>query len=401
MSIKIFTDMIEPEAVAQIERIAALEAFKDAKIRIMPDVHAGKGCVCGFTADLGDKVVPNLIGVDIGCGMLTTEIGNVDIDYNRLDQIIRQKIPSGWHVRSASIPLDENTAERIDPLKCIAQITDGQIARFGLSLGTLGGGNHFIEIDVDRTGCKYLVVHTGSRNFGKVVCDYWQGVAYRRLMESVPSLRNMINDAKSTISDPRSLPGMIERMRQSHRRMCEVAEDNKELAFIEGPDREGYIHDMRIAQHWARVNRESIARIICSEMKFEVRAQFTTMHNYLGDDNIIRKSAISARAGEKVLIPLNMRDGSVLAVGKGNADWNMSAPHGAGRLMSRSKAKATISLEEYRKTMNGIWSSSVSMETIDEAPLAYKPSERIIEQIADTVDVIETIKPVYNFKAST
>lgn len=363
MDIKVFTDMIEPDAVAQIELIAALEAFKDAKIRIMPDVHAGKGCVCGFTADMGDKVVPNLIGVDIGCGMLTAEIGDVDVDYDRLDQIIRQKIPSGLRVRSAPIPLDENTAERIDPLKCIAQFTARQVNRFGLSLGTLGGGNHFIEVDSDRAGCKYLVIHTGSRNFGKLVCDYWQNVASRLSMESV--------------------------------------EGNKELAFLEGHDHEGYIHDMRIAQQWARANREAIARIICTEMKFEVRSQFTTMHNYLGDDNIIRKSAISARVGEKVLIPLNMRDGSVLAVGKGNADWNMSAPHGAGRLMSRSKAKATISLDAYRKTMNGIWSSSVSMETIDEAPLAYKPSERIIGQIADTVDVIETIKPVYNFKAPT
>lgn len=404
-NVKIFTDMIEDAAKKQIEHIAELDAFKDAKIRIMPDVHAGKGCVCGFTADLGDKVVPNLIGVDIGCGLLTICLGKVDIDFEKLDRVIRRQIPSGMTVNGRDVVGDHRdyVANDCDPKSCLAEFTLKEYDYFDKSLMSLGGGNHFCEIDVDKDGNKYLIIHCGSRNFGKKVCDYWQNVAVAEMatnelgLTKKEAIKQKITELKA-VGKFSEIKAAIDAISKQYEEA--ESKQDKDLAYLESYSRDGYIHDMKIAQRWASLNRRKIGERICKEMGWTMTNVFETVHNYLGDDNIIRKSAISAKKGERVLIPLNMRDGSIIAIGKGNEDWNNSAPHGAGRLMSRAKARETIDLAAYEKSMEGIFTTSVSKDTIDEAPFAYKSSKKIIEQIADTVDVVEVIKPVYNFKAS-
>lgn len=397
--LKIFTKNVEQEAVDQIELLLAQDAFKDCKVRIMPDVHAGKGCVIGFTADLGEKVIPNIVGVDIGCGMLCVSLGQTDIDFEKLDNVIRSYVPSGRDVHEGRIIRFDELQE----LKCYRELRDTK--RLERSIGTLGGGNHFIEVDVAEDGYKYLVIHTGSRNLGKQVADYYQNLAFELMSgkdELYEEQGRLIKEYKSAGRKSEIQSAIAE----LHRNFKAVnPKIPKDLCYLEGKYREDYLHDMRICQKFAYMNRVMIAQIICNHMGWGVDADmpdyFECIHNYIDhDSNIVRKGAISAKYGEKVLIPINMRDGCIIGTGKGNEDWNQSAPHGAGRVMSRTKAKELVSLEEFEKSMDGIYTTSVNQSTIDESPMAYKTLDEIVENIKDTVDVLAIIKPVYNFKAS-
>ena len=398
-NLKIFTKNVEQEAVDQIELLLAQDAFKNCKVRIMPDVHAGKGCVIGFTADLGEKVIPNIVGVDIGCGMLCVSLGQTDIDFEKLDNVIRSYVPSGRDVHEGRIIRFDELQE----LKCYRELRDTK--RLERSIGTLGSGNHFIEVDVAEAGYKYLVIHTGSRNLGKQVADYYQNLAFE-LMSGKDELykeQGRIIEEYKAAGRKSDIQNAIAEL---HRNFKAVNPNiPKDLCYLEGKYREDYLHDMRICQKFAYINRVMIAQIICNHMGWGVDADmpdyFECIHNYIDhDSNIVRKGAISAKLGEKVLIPINMRDGCIIGTGKGNEDWNQSAPHGAGRVMSRTKAKELVSLEEFEKSMDGIYTTSVNQSTIDESPMAYKTLDEIVENIKDTVDVLAIIKPVYNFKAS-
>lgn len=392
--LKIFTQNIELEALKQIYTLMKQPAFSDCKVRIMPDVHAGAGCVIGFTADLGDKVIPNIVGVDIGCGMLTVELGQIDIDLAALDCAIRKHIPSGRNVRESRYVRFDKLTE----LRCYRELKDGK--RLERSIGTLGGGNHFIEIDIDEDGNKYLIIHTGSRNLGKQVAEYYQSLAVE-IMQGKDKLYKMqeqlITDYKA-----QGRRNEIEKViKELHRKF----DPNplgipKELCYLTDKYREDYLHDMEICQQYAVLNRNAIAATILDIMGWKSLGGFETIHNYIEmGTNMVRKGAISAKAGELLLIPINMRDGCIIAKGKGNEDWNSSAPHGAGRIMSRSKAKEMVSLAEFEKSMEGIFTTSVSQSTIDESPMVYKPIKEIISNIADTVEIVKIIKPIYNFKA--
>ena len=396
--LKIFTDSIEPEALNQIYTLIKQPAFADCKVRIMPDVHAGKGCVIGFTADLGDKVIPDIVGVDIGCGMLCCEIGKIDIDYAKLDSVIREHIPAGRAVRDEEINFPQ-----LEDLHCKDQLRN--IEWLKCSLGTLGGGNHFCEVDEDSDGMKYLVIHTGSRNLGKQVAEIYQQMA----IDDMQGMNKLAEESKKLIAEYKAAGRQkdIQRGLTELKRKWQPDKLNipKELCYLTGEHREMYLHDMKICQEFARVNRRAIQDIIFYYMGWtfsrSFMERFQTIHNYIDHDtNIVRKGAISAKAGEKVLIPINMRDGCIIGIGKGNEDWNCSAPHGAGRIMSRSKAKENVSLEEYQESMKGIYTTSVIQSTIDESPMAYKPMDEILEHIKDTVEIVKIIKPVYNFKAS-
>lgn len=398
--LKIFTDNIEHEALNQIHTLVKQPAFSDCKVRIMPDVHAGAGCVIGFTADLGEKVIPNIVGVDIGCGMITTNLGNIDINFNELDEVIRRYVPSGRNVHDF-----ENTkpaTDIIDKLYCKEKLKN--VDWLKRSCGTLGGGNHFIEIDEDKKGNKYLIIHSGSRNVGKQVAEIYQQMA----IDDISGKSNFKEDSEKLISEYKS-SGREKEINKAMKALKLSYEQNtpkipKELSYLTGEHREMYLHDMKLCQEFAVLNRRTIQSIICYYMGWEITKEterFQTIHNYIEHEtNIVRKGAISAKTGEKVLIPINMRDGCILGIGKGNEDWNYSAPHGAGRIMSRSKAKEMVSLEEYEKSMSGIFTTSVNVLTIDESPMAYKPIKEIVENIKDTVEIVDIIKPVYNFKAS-
>lgn len=392
--LKIFTDNIEPEALNQVYTLVKQPAFADCKVRIMPDVHAGAGCVIGFTADLGDKVIPNIVGVDIGCGMLTIELGSIDIDFAELDSAIRKRVPSGRNVHEGrNVRFD-----RLQELYCYRELKDTK--RLERSIGTLGGGNHFIELDADTEGNKYLIIHSGSRNLGKQVAEYYQNLAVE-LMQGKDKLFEMqeklIAEYKAA-GRRQEIQGAIKEL---HRKFNpNPLGIPKELCYLTGEYREKYLHDMKICQEFAVANRKAMADAVLDELGLKEISRFETIHNYIEHaTNMVRKGAISAKEGEILLIPINMRDGCIIGRGKGNADWNMSAPHGAGRIMSRSKAKENISLEEFEKSMEGIYTTSVNRSTIDESPMAYKPMEDIVDNIKDTVDILKIIKPVYNFKA--
>lgn len=395
MNLKIFTNNIEPQALSQIYTLISQPAFSDCKVRIMPDVHAGAGCVIGFTADLGDKVIPNIVGVDIGCGMLTVNLGQIDIDYAELDSIIHMYIPSGRNVHAAAT----YPVKTMKQLYCYDALKNKD--RIRCSLGTLGGGNHFIEIDEDIKGNKYLVIHSGSRNLGKQVADYYQKVAVDNLYganDLVQAQNELIASLKAQGRE-REISGAIEELHKSYK--AKAIDIPKELCYLEGEDRLNYLHDMKICQEFAVANRAMMADIICRHIQWAPVSSFETIHNYIEHDtNIVRKGAISAKYGERVLIPINMRDGCIIGIGKGNEDWNCSAPHGAGRLMSRAKAKENISLEDFEASMEGIYTTAVNRSTLDESPMAYKSMDEILENIGDTVEVERIIKPVYNFKAS-
>lgn len=393
--LKIFTDTVEPSALEQIYQLIKQPAFEDCKVRIMPDVHAGAGCVIGFTANLGDKVIPNIVGVDIGCGMLTIELGNIEIDFEKLDEVIRTKVPSGYNVHESRLLnwVDMNN------LKCLRELKDTK--RLHRSIGTLGGGNHFIEIDADETGNKYLIIHTGSRNLGKQVAEYYQSLA----VDLMQGKDKLIEKQKALIAEYKA-QGKRDKIQKAIGELKRTFQPNplgipKELCYLTGEYREAYLHDMAICQKFAVENRKQIANIIVDQMGWSVVNSFETIHNYVElETNMVRKGAISAKLGEMVLIPINMRDGCIIGVGKGNEDWNQSAPHGAGRLMSRSEAKKRISLDDFTETMEGIYSTSVNQSTIDESPMAYKNIEDILRFIGDTVEVVKIIKPIYNYKAT-
>lgn len=394
---KVFAKFIDDTSYAQILQLCNQEAFKDSTIRIMPDVHAGKGCVVGFTSTVQDKVIPNIVGVDIGCGMLTVNLGKVSIDLERFDHIVRSVVPSGMEVHSS--PTGKSFS--LNGLLCYEHLTNVQ--RIHSSIGTLGGGNHFIELEKDSQDNIYLVIHTGSRNLGKQVAEHYQQLAIDMYAGKVDykSLRDkLINDYKSS-GKQKDLGMALKEFDNKYKSIKEPV--HKELCYLQDIEMKMYLNDMEIAQLYAYVNRHSIASNIMDAYGIGPDIFcFTTTHNYIdmkSDPHIIRKGSISAKLGERVLIPLNMRDGSILAIGKGNADWNYSAPHGAGRLYSRGQAKELISLYDFQESMKGIYSTCVSQSTIDESPMAYKPMEDIIEYIGDTVEVIDILKPIYNFKA--
>lgn len=379
--LKVFTKNIEETALEQIETLLQQEAFKNSKIRIMPDVHAGKGCVIGFTGDLGDKIVPNIVGVDIGCGMLTVDLGKGNIDFKRVDRIIENYIPSGFNSHA-----EESTKFDLTRLRCYDELINKE--HILSSMGTLGGGNHFIEIDEDEEDNKYLIIHTGSRNLGKQVADIYQRKAIKYCNKNTENKQQIIKKLKE-----QGRESEIEKELKN----IEIINIPKELCYLEGSEAEEYLHDMKIAMEFATQNRERIADIITENLGMDIEHSFETMHNYIGEDNIVRKGSISAYKDELVLIPINMRDGCIIARGKGNKDWNYSAPHGAGRIMSRKQAKETINIEDFKATMQDIH-ANISDATIDEAPFAYKDIQEIIENIGDTVDIIKIIKPIYNFK---
>ena len=388
-NVKIFAQTIEAEAKKQIEDMATSEAYRDCKIRIMPDCHAGKGCTIGTVIQTAGKVVPDTVGVDIGCGMLVWDLGFANIDMAILDRIINDNIPSGFNVHekrlsSALVSLMHHEIQEFLP-SWEQYLNLDYVLR---SLGTLGGGNHFIEVDVDDEGCKYLVVHSGSRNLGVKICKHFQQLASRQCDNSEERGR-IISELKAQ--------GRQSEINDALRRLKPVSKD---MAYISGTTLGDYYDAMRLCQHYADLNRFLMAQTIikCLELKSTGRV-FTTMHNYIDTFGIIRKGAVSAKKSEPLIIPLNMRDGSLLCTGKGNDDWLQSAPHGAGRLMSRAKAKETLSMDEYSKEMQGIYSTSVCESTIDESPMAYKSAEEIESLIGDTVEIVKRIKPIYNFKA--
>lgn len=393
----VYTDIIEDTAEEQIKLLCDQPFAQGSRIRIMPDVHAGKGCVIGFTADLGDMVIPNIVGVDIGCGMYTVELGKIDIDYEKLDGAIRKNVPSGRNVHEGRIV---RFPELLD-LKCYRNLKDAR--RLERSIGTLGGGNHFIEADRDDDGNKYLVIHTGSRNLGTQVAEYYQSLAYE-LMCGKDKLFEQQNEMIERYKAEGRRSEIQSAIKALHRDFqAQECDTPRELCYLTGEYREMYLHDMRICQEFASLNRVTIAQIILGEafgMQLSDCPHFETIHNYIDmESNIVRKGAVSAKKGEKLLIPINMRDGSLICVGKGDPEWNCSAPHGAGRLFSRGTAKEKFTLDEFQNSMEGIFSTSVHLSTIDECPMAYKSMEDIVDNITPTAEIIRVIKPVYNFKA--
>lgn len=422
-NLKIFTKNIEQEAINQINELLEQEIFKNSKVRIMPDVHVGKGCVIGFTGNLGDKIIPNIVGVDIGCGILCVELGNINLDLEKLDKVIRDYVPSGMTVHKEQ----KYKFIELEQLYCLKELKnkDNWLEK---SLGTLGGGNHFIEIDVDKNNNKYLVIHTGSRNLGKQVADIYQNKAIQ-YCSFIEEMNFEINDTIKKLKEQGKPQEIQQALIDIHKKYDGKTKLPKDLCYLEGKLKDDYLHDMKICQEFAKDNRLCIAKqILCNyfgvpyysgtnslrlveevdypsfitqdyiEYDFKY---FQTIHNYIDfEDNIIRKGSIKANKGKKVIIPMNMRDGCIIAIGKGNDDWNQSAPHGAGRIMSRNIAKQQISLEDYKNSMQGIYSTSIDECTIDESPMVYKPMKEIIEYIKDTVEIEKIIKPIYNFKAS-
>ena len=408
---KIFTDNIQESAIEQIMELLSIDVFSDKKIRIMPDVHAGAGCVIGFTGDLGDKVIPNIVGVDIGCGMRILKLGKLtDIDFHAFHEHIRGNVPSGKIVREARFGFKPLVGEEMDiyreakqlvtELYCYRTLKDS--SRINKAIGSLEGGNHFIELDKDDEGNVYLVIHTGSRNLGKQVAEIYQAKAVKHLTEGADefeeTIRRTIEEYKAA-GRRSELQEVIKQMRKKQQKAAPSLP--ADLCYVESEGREQYLHDMRICQRWAVLNRKLISLLL---MRFfpavEVMEEFESVHNYISDDNIIRKGSISAAKGERCIIPMNMRDGSLLCTGKGNPDWNCSAPHGAGRVLSRTQAYEKITMEDFEASMQGIYSESVNDFTRDESPMVYKPAEEIIANIGDTVSIDTIIHPIFNFKAS-
>ena len=388
-----YATVVEDEAIEQIRRMCDYAFTEGSKIRIMPDVHAGKGCTIGTTMTVTGKAVPNVVGVDIGCGMYTVNLGKADIDLEKFDEAAHY-IPSGmnvWEGRQEQFDLTE--------LRCFRELKDTK--RLERSLGTLGGGNHFIEIDKAADGTNYLVIHSGSRNLGKQVAEYYQRLAInlsRGYEDYIVKRDEIIRTYKEQGRRSEIQEALKQLKWQVYEGETPIPED---LCYLYGTYLEDYLYDVVICQRFARRNREKMAEVILDRTGIAAGEAFHTIHNYIDtDEMILRKGAIAAHKGEKVLIPINMRDGSVLAIGKGNPDWNYSAPHGAGRIMSRTKAKNSLSMEEYKEAMKGVYTTSVNEQTLDEAPMAYKSLEDIIDVIRESVDVIDVMKPIYNFKAS-
>lgn len=387
---KVFTDVADEDSIAQIILLCNQEFTKGSRIRLMPDVHAGAGCTIGTTMTITDRVVPNMVGVDIGCGMETVRLKETHLELQKLDKLIYSKIPSGFSIREKA----HRYMEQIDltDLYCHKHIN---VSRTEKSLGTLGGGNHFIELDQDQEGGYYLVVHSGSRHLGVEVAKYYQEEGYKQCNES------SAEDVKALIAALKA-EGREQDIQKALKALTGTKRTDipKPLAYVSGELFDRYIHDIGIIQTFARLNRKAIVDEILKGMGLHVEDSFTTIHNYIDiDTGILRKGAVSAKEGERLLIPINMRDGSLICVGKGNEDWNYSAPHGAGRLMSRSQAKQSFTVSEYKKQMEGIYTTSVNQATLDECPMAYKRMEDIVDNIGDTVSIEKVIRPVYNFKA--
>ncbi|MGY3777723.1 RtcB family protein [Isobaculum melis] len=380
---QVYTDMLDDSTIGQIMSLCNQEFAKDSQIRIMPDTHSGAGCVIGTTMTIQDKVVPNLVGVDIGCGLYVVKLkgSKLKTNFDKLDRIIRTRIPSGHGTH-------DKTQDFFELGKIHAPIHKGWALR---SIGTLGGGNHFIEVNQGKDGL-YLVIHSGSRSLGKEIAEYHQEVAYQTLSQQRKTLKLEAASAmkRKKVEKAQALTNEREAIKLPY-----------ELSFLTGQALTDYLEDMKLAQAYAAYNRKVMAQTILKAMKWDkaVVSAFDCPHNYIDlETNMLRKGATSAKLGEPMIVPLNMRDGSILAVGKGNADWNQSGPHGAGRLLSRSKAKAQISLESYQHAMKNVWTTSVSKKTIDEAPAAYKPAKQLQQDIVDTMEIQEIIKPLYNFK---
>jgi RNA-splicing ligase RtcB len=393
-SAKIFATIVENEAIQQIYGLLNCEAYKDSKIRFMPDVHAGAGCTIGTTMTIHDRICPNLVGVDIGCGMYVVKLGKIDIDLEKFDKACHEAVKSGMHVwPSGDVKKadKENILKVIDNIKCEKINKNNAVA----SIGTLGGGNHFIELDKDEEGNSYLVIHCGSRHLGLEVANYYQDKAWASILDDRKEKDAIISKLKKEGREKD-----IEIALNSY--FAKKPKVEKDLAWCEGEDFDNYMNDVHYTQIFADMNRKSIAKRLLSYMgivdDFE---SFTTIHNYIDTENmILRKGSVSAKKDEMLLIPMNMRDGSLLCIGKGNEDWNCSAPHGAGRIMSRAKAKKDIAMEDFKKSMNGIYTSCVLPETIDESPMAYKPADVIMDDVKDTVEIVKVIHPYFNFKAS-
>ena len=354
---KVFTDVVDQESISQVISLLNQPYSEGSRVRMMPDIHAGAGCTVGTTMTISDKVCPNLVGVDIGCGMETVRLKDRRMELQKLDKLIRSEIPSGFAIRNKP----HRYANEIDleALRCAKHV---DLLRAEKSIGTLGGGNHFIEANKDDEGNIYLVIHSGSRRLGLEVCDYYQNEGFK------------------------ALPG--------------DSYVPKPLAWVEGNLLQDYLHDMAIAQRYADLNRRAMMDTILKGMGLKAADRFTTIHNYIDlEAGILRKGAVSAKAGERLLIPINMRDGSLICIGKGNEDWNCSAPHGAGRLMSRSEAKQSFTVHEFKKQMEGIYTTSVGAATLDECPMAYKSMTDIVDNIGPTAEIVNIIKPIYNFKA--
>lgn len=383
---KVFTDNIDSETISQIIELMNQSFVSDAKIRIMPDTHAGKGCVIGTTMTIHDKIVPNLVGVDIGCGMRAVLLEETEIDLAKLDEVIGSYVPSGFSVHEHAVAEFDALRELIAPI---------DLDYTNKSIGTLGGGNHFIEVNRDRNGRLWLVIHTGSRHLGTEICKYYQNAGVESLRKEYAKERidEVITKLKSEGRE-KEIEHTIKSIKGAYPSIPDA------LCYVEDKNFDDYIHDMRIAQEYAKLNRKVIEDTIISHMRLHVESEFDTIHNYIDIENmILRKGSISAKENEIVIIPMNMRDGSLICRGKGNPDWNYSAPHGAGRIMSRSQAKSNVSMEEFAESMEGIYSTSVLESTIDESPMVYKPIEEIMENIKDTVEIVDVIKPIYNFKA--
>ncbi len=387
---KIFTDVVDSASIAQVQELCNQEFTTGSRIRLMPDIHAGAGCTIGTTMTIKDKAVPNLVGVDIGCGMETVRIRESHIELQKLDKLIHQKIPSGFSIREKA----HKYLNDIDLLElyCAKYI---DIPRAEKSIGTLGGGNHFIEVDQDEEGNIYVVVHSGSRHLGVEVAKYYQEEGYKVLNHTDDaSLELLVAKMKAE--------GREKEIQKEIKRVKNLKQTNipRPLAYVSGELFEQYIHDMKIVQQFAMLNRQAMMDDIVKGMKLHVEEQFTTIHNYIDTEQmILRKGAVSAKAGEQLLIPINMRDGSLICIGKGNEDWNYSAPHGAGRLMSRGEAKQSFTVSEFKKQMSEVYTTSVSKATLDECPMAYKDMQDILDNIGPTAEVVKIIRPIYNFKA--
>jgi RNA-splicing ligase RtcB len=395
---KVFTNTLDETSRLQIEDLCNQPFVKDCKLRLMPDVHAGAGCTIGTTMTIGDKIVPNLVGVDIGCGMETVIIKNdsphsKNFDPVLLDKIVNKNIPSGMNIRNTE-------HEYIEKVSLENIYYPGfNLSRAKKSIGTLGGGNHFIEVNRDNEDNLYIVVHSGSRHLGKEIAEYYQEEAWNQLnQKSKSDINEYINELKLQGLD-KEIQSMIDK-----RRKQVITKIPRDLAYVSGDLFDQYINDMKITQIFALVNRKAIMSVILSGLNIpqeNISEQFSTIHNYIDTETmILRKGAVSSMLGEKLIIPINMRDGSLICEGLGNPDWNFSAPHGAGRIMSRKKAFVTFKMEDYKKAMEGIYSTSVNRKTLDESPMAYKNMDEIIKNIEPTAKLLKVIRPIYNYKAA-
>ena len=378
----VYAETIDDSCISQIYGFLNNPITKDVKVAVMPDANTGKGSTVGFTQEIKDKVNPSMVGVDVGCGMLVLKVSKeFHMDLPKLDKVVHQKIPSGLKHCDKVSPFAKN----INLKELIADVNHNKEI---LGLSSLGGGNHFIEVDKDQNGDYYIVIHSGSRHLGVAVCEYWERVAN--------NFHKKLAVKKSELINAKDEKGLAE--------LPEVI-TSYGLSYLMGDDLKGYLHDMKITQEFAGLNREAMLDVICTEMGIKKRYildKFCTIHNYIDSDKmILRKGAISLEKGERAIIPISMAYGSLIVTGKGNPDWNYSGPHGAGRLLSRSDAKNSISMAEYKKSMEGIYTTSVNSSTIDESPMAYKNPDEIIKAIEETADIIDIIRPVYNFKSGS